>query len=241
VKKTTVILLATSLLALSGCSSSTPKSLSLNDSANVTTMPTFENLNKIPDGWKQEPIAPPAQGEEDQQSAALKKVPPVLYNADKTCSYTQTIGYLPSYDANRGDDYLSKDSIYQQAASGDKLVDKVTTYNVNSNKGLIQFAYAPYDIPTSAVAMAGSPAAAAALAAADKKTNRTYRVTAVRTFDKTLSTGFPLADNAPAGPFGTDASKGLPTVSLIYSCSTKAAFNEDDAKKLIDQTRIALS
>jgi hypothetical protein len=237
VKKTTVVFLAASLLALSGCSS-TPKSLSLNESANITTMPTFENLNKIPDGWKQEPVAPPAQGEEDQQSASLKKNPLVLYNADKTCSFTQNIGYLPSYEANRGDDYLSKDAIYQQAGSGDKLVDKVTTYNVNSNKGLIQFAYASYDIPTSGVAMAGSPAAAAA---AKKSTDRTYRVTVVRTFDKTLSTGIPLADNAPAGPFGTDASKGLPTVSLIYSCSTKTAFNENDAKNLIDQARITLS
>lgn len=236
-KKTTVVLLATSLLALSGCSS-TPKSLSLDENANITTMPTFSNLNKIPDGWAQEPMAPPAQGEEDQASATLKKHPLVIYNADKSCSFTQNIGYLPSYDANRGDDYLSKEALYQQAASGDKLVDKVTTYNVNSNKGLVQFAYASYDLPTSSVAMAGSPAAAEAL---HKSTNRTYRVTAVRAFDKALSTGMPLADNAPAGPFGTDASKGLPTVSLVYSCTTQAAFNEDDAKKLIDQARIELS
>lgn len=238
-KKTSVVLLATSLLALSGCSgASAPKSLSLNESANITTMPTFDNLNKIPDGWAQEPMAPPAPGEEDQASATLKKHPLALYNADKSCSFTQTIGYLPSYDANKGDDYLSKTAIYEQAASGDKLVDKVTTYNVNSNKGLVQFVYASYDLPTSGVAMAGSPAAAEAL---HKSKDRTYRVTAVRAFDKALSTGMPLADNAPAGPFGTDASKGLPTVTLTYSCTSQAAFNEDDAKKLIDQARIALS
>lgn len=239
-KKTTVILLATSLLALSGCSSE-PKSLSLNENANITTAPTFEKIEKIPDGWQQEPVAPAEAGEEDQQSAALKKYPSILYNADKTCSFTQSIGYLPSYEANKGDEYLSKSAVYQQAASGDKLLDKITNYNVNSDKGLIQFAYANYDVPTSSVAMAGSPAAATALQAADKKTNRTYRVTAVRVFDKTLGTGFPLAENAPAGPFGTDATKGLPTVTLIYSCSTQAAYNEDDAKKLIDQARITLS
>lgn len=238
-KKTTVVLLAAGLLALSGCSgASTPKSLSLDGSANITTMPTFDNLNKIPDGWQQDPITPPAQGEEDQASATLKKHPLALHNADKTCSFTQDIGYLPSYDANRGDNYLSKEAVYQQAASGDKLIDSVTTYNVNSNKGLIQFAYTSYDLPISGTAMAGSPAAAEAL---KKSKDRTYRVTAVRTFDKTLATGMPLADNAPAGPFGTDASKGLPTVSLIYSCSTQAAFKEDDAKKLIDQVRISLS
>ena len=236
-KTTTVVLVAASLLALSGCSGA-PKSLSLDESANITTMPTFDNLNKIPDGWQQESIAPPVQGEEDQASATLKKHPLVIYSADKTCSFTQSIGYLPSYDANRGDDYLSKDAIYQQAGSGDKLIEKVTTYNVNSNKGLIQFAYASYDLPTSGVAMAGSPAAAEELR---KSINRTYRVTAVRTFDKALSTGMPLSDDAPAGPFGTDASKGLPTVSLIYSCSKQDAFNEDDAKKLIDQARISLS
>lgn len=239
-KKKTVVLLATGLLALSGCSS-TPKSLSLDENANITTAPTFDNLNKIPDGWQQEPIAPPAEGEEDQASATLKKHPLALYNADKTCSFTQSVGYMPSYYANRGDDFLSRESVYQQAGSGDKLIEKVTTYNVDSNKGLIQFAYASYDIPTAGTAMVGSPAAAMDAAKADTKNNRTYRITAVRTFDKTLSTGFPLADNAPAGPFGTDASKGLPTVSLIYSCTTQAAFNEDDAKKLIDQARISLS
>lgn len=239
-KKTTVVLLATSLLALSGCSSE-PKSLSLDETANITTYPTFENLNTIPEGWQQEPMAPPAEGEENQASATLKKHPLVIYNADKTCSFTQSVGYAPSYDANKGDNYLSKDAVYKQAASGDKLVEKVTTYNINSNKGLIQFAYATYDVPTAGVAMADSPAAAAALQAADKKTTRTYRVTAVRTFDKTLSTGFPLAENSPAGPFGSDASKGLPSVSLIYSCSTQAAFNEDDAKKFMDQARITLS
>lgn len=240
-KKTTVVLLATSLLALAGCSgTAAPKSLSLNENANITTVPTFDNLNKIPDGWAQEPIAPPVAGEEDQASATLKTHPLAIYNADKTCSFTQSVGYLPSYEANKGDDYLSKSAVYQQAASGDKLVDKVTTYNVNSNKGLIQFAYASYDIPTAGMAMVGSPAAEAALKAGDKKA-RTYRVTAVRTFDKALSTGYPLADNAPAGPFGSDAAKGLPTVSLIYSCSTQAAFNEDDAKKFMDQARITLS
>lgn len=236
-KKTTVIVLATSLLALSGCSTA-PKSLSLDENANITTMPTFDNLNKIPDGWQQEPMTPPTEGEVDQATATLKKHPLVIYNADKSCSFTQVIGYLPSYDANRGDDYLSKEALYQQAASGDKLVDKVTTYNVNSNKGLVQFAYASYDLPISGTAMAGSPAAAEELR---KSKNRTYRVTAVRAFDKALSTGMPLADNAPAGPFGTDASKGLPTVSLIYSCTTQASFNEEDAKKLIDQARITLS
>lgn len=235
-KKTTVILLATSLLALSGCSS-TPKSLSLDESVSITTMPTFDNLNKIPDGWQQEPIAPPAQGEEDQATATLKKHPLTIYNADKSCSFKQDIGYLPSYEANRGDNYLSKDAIYQQAGSGDKLLDKVTTYDVNTNKGLLQFAYASYDLPIRGTAMAGSPAAAQELS---KSKDRTYRVTAVRTFDKALSTGMPLADNAPAGPFGTDASKGLPTVSLVYSCTTQAAFNEDDAKKLIDQVRVSI-
>jgi hypothetical protein len=238
VKKTTVVLVATGLLALSGCSIA-PKSLSLDESANITTSPVFDNLNKIPEGWQQEPIAPPAAGEESQASATLKKHPLAIYNADKTCSFTQSIGYLPSYQANRGDDYLSKDAVYQQAASGDKLVDKVTTYNVNSNRGLVQFAYASYDLPTNAMPMAGTPAADALKSGKDK--SRTYRVTAVRAFDKTLATGFPLADNAPAGPFGTDASKGLPTVSLIYSCTTQSAFNEDDAKKLIDQARISLS
>lgn len=238
-KKITVVLLATSLLALSGCSSE-PKSLTLNENANITTAPTFENLNEIPDGWQQEPIAPAEAGAEEQQSAALKKYPAVLYNADKTCSFTQSVGYLPSYEANKGDDYLSKSAVYQQVASGDKLLDKVANYNVNSNKGLIQFAYASYDVPTTGVAMIGSPAAAAVLKDADKNTARTYRVTAVRTFDKTLSTGMPLDEKAPAGPFGTDASKGLPTVTLIYSCSTQAAYNEDDAKKLIDQARITL-
>lgn len=236
-KKITVVLLATILLALSGCSS-TPKSLSLDENANITTMPTFDNLNKIPDGWQQEPMAPPAEGEEAQATATLKKHPLALYNADKTCSFTQSIGYLPSYEANKGDNYLSKSALYQQAAAGDKLVEKVTTYNVDSNKGLVQFTYTSYDLPTAGVAMAGSPAAAEELR---KSTNRTYRVTAVRAFDKALSTGMPLADNAPAGPFGTDSSKGLPTVSLMYSCDTQAAFNEEDAKKLIDQVRISIS
>ena len=242
-KKVAVALLATGLLAITGCSPTAPKSLALGESANITTAPTFESMNKIPDGWQQEPMAPPAPGEEDQATATLKKHPQTLNSADKKCSFVQSIGYLPSYEANRGDDYLSKDGIYQQAASGDKLIDKVTTYNVNSNKGLIQFAYASYDVPTVAVAMASTPAAGEAAknaTAEQKKDNRTYRVTAVRTFDKTLATGIPLADNAPAGPFGTDASKGLPMVSLTYSCTDKAAFNEDAAKKLIDQVRIAL-
>src|SRR6478735_11621829 len=96
VKKTTVVLLATSLLVLSGCSS-TPKSLSLDESANITTAPTFDNINKIPDGWQQEPMAPPGEGEEDQASATLKKHPLALYNADKSCTFTQSVGYMPSY------------------------------------------------------------------------------------------------------------------------------------------------
>lgn len=232
---TTVLLLAT--VAMTGCSQGGEETgLSLSSSTGVKEAATFEPLANMPDGWASSLTSEIPESEKAVAEASFKKNPVRIDKADKSCTYTQQSIVMPSYLANRGDDFLSRSYIYEQAQSGGEMPKgTIEQVPVNTNIGKVAFAYSTYS--TTAYMMGINN-----LAPADGKTEikpgKIYRATAVRVFDSLVDANKAQVAEAPPGLYGSDSKKGLPGIALTYECSKEESFNEEEAKKLFAETRI---
>lgn len=235
-KKILTSLSLVTILAATGCTSASQGDigLSLEEKTGATAVPTFKAMEGVPDGWVSTLTAEIPENEKAEAEAHFRIHPANLTNSDKTCTYSQTQVTMPSYKLNRGEEFLSKDYLYEQSESNGSLPEKeISSIPINTSAGKLEFSYATY-----------SPEITDLTKNTDKEANpleakkaKVYRIVAARVFDVLVERGNQISDSGTA-PFGSDATKILPGVSLTYECSTEEAFKEDEAKALFAATRV---
>jgi hypothetical protein len=237
-KKTLTAVSLLAVLTATGCSSQDGKDLglSLEEKAGVTAISSFQQMEGTPEGWTSTLTTAIPENEKAEAEAYFKLHPVTLQNADKTCTYSQESASMPSYMANRDEEYLSKAYIYQQSeGNGTVPGSSIQSVGVNTSAGKMEFAYSTFN-----------PKVNDLKNNTDKNADPTkvntvqkYRAVAVRIFESPVDQKLKASENAPA-PFGSDASKVLPGVILTYECNTQESFKEDDAKALFNASRIEL-
>lgn len=177
----------------------------------------------VPAGWK----INPSVSLEGQGDLTAAQNPAQIFSEDGKCSYTRQVFHMPSYQSGRTDDFLSRQYVYQVAESNESPAQDTSVITVPADKGQLELFTATY------TGKAGS----------DLKTENgkapesVYRSTAVRVIDKTVKIeGVPMSE----GLFGTDASSGLPVISLSYECIDESSWDEGTWKSLVASTRVSL-
>lgn len=233
-KKTLTAVSLLAVLAATGCTPSGDNGTPLSDKIGASSSPTFSDLKGMPEGWVSSLTAEIPEDEKAEAEAHFKNRPPAQRNADNTCTYDQEQVSLPSYMENRGEDFLSKFFVYQQAESNGNIPkDGATSVPVETSAGKLEFVYTKYD-PKIVDLKSNTDKNASAT---DVKPVQVYRAVAVRVFDTAIKSRI-QPDTQASAPFGSDAAKSLPGVMLTYECKTKDAFSEEEAKSLFAATRV---
>ena len=218
--KTILPVVAVAMLALTSCSAGDTGSL--NKTPKVGGAVFFADT-KAPDGW-----SPKAGYTNNGLKALVAKQNPVALSKDK-CSFTQQVTYLADYYHGRTDDYLTRQYIYDNAQIAGILPAELKTVKVATDSGDLEMLSTSYEVKGAAVGNSK-----------DAKTPDSYRTIAVRVIDNSMTTGY----DVPAGqkgPYGSDASKGLPVVVLTEECPTKGDFNQNDWDALVKATKVELT
>lgn len=254
--KAAVVTIA-SVLVLTGCATAPEKSLekkadgssivpaegviALYSTPEVANIPTW-SVSSLPAGWVQteevvDTNAPDFDAEEYAKYLSFN--PSLIYNEDKTC-YVQALTFFePSNNLGRGDLYLSKNSLYDEADSGWYKISNEKIVNIpTSNGGLLEMYSANIGYPPS---MFGSDGVSA-----DAEVWSAYR-----TIDKSFPNPFPvkrepqvpvlseeqkaagmtIVDNSNVGP---DRTNVLPSYIVSIGCKTKEQLDKVDKQSLLD-------
>jgi len=237
-KKTLTAVSLLAVLAVTGCTSTAKgdMGLSLEEKTGATAAPEFKKMEGTPEGWTSTLTAEIPEGEKEEAEAHFRLHPADLSNADKTCTYSQEPAMMPSYKLNRGEEFLSKDYIYEQSESNGSLPKgEPTSVPVETSAGKLEFAYAAYSPKVTDLKSNTDKNAKAT----DAKTVQVYRAVAVRVFDTLVEQKLQVS-NPVTAPFGSDSTKILPGVVLTYECNTEEAFNEEEAKSLFAASRVEI-
>lgn len=208
------------MMALTSCAAGNSGGL---DKTPKTGEAVFFSDSKAPEGWN-----PKAGYTNNGLKALVSKQNPVALTKG-SCSYTQQITYLADYYHGRTDDYLTRQYIYDNAQVAGILPPALKSVKVSSDSGDLEMLSTSYEVKGSAIGNSK-----------DAKTPDSYRSIAVRVIDNSMSTGY----DVPAGqegPYGSDASKGLPVVVLTEECPTQGEFNQNDWDALLKSTKVALN
>ena len=141
---------------------------------------------------------------------------PVKNNAG-TCTFSPTIAYLPSDNAGRGDSYLTRSYIYENAQISAHLPSALKKKVVSADNTNLEILVSSYDVP-------------------DSKDNGEskkgyYRTVAVRAMDTIVPV-----------PYATDTDvKGLPAVIMTYDCQTANDYKETDLSALLSSVNINMT
>lgn len=212
--------MAVAMMALTSCSSGNTGGL---DKTPKIGSAVFFADSSAPDGWN-----PKAGYTNNGLKPLVAKQNPVALSKDK-CSYTQQITYLADYYQGRTDDYLTRQYIYDNAQIAGILPPALKSVKVSSDSGDLEMLSTSYEVKGSSVGNAK-----------DAKTPDSFRTVAVRVIDNSLSTGYEVPAGQK-GPYGSDASKGLPVVVLTEECPTQGDFNQSDWDALIKSTKVNLN
>lgn len=238
-KKTALIALALiPVFAVAGCSSQTNNDTKVNDqfsTKKIKVEPQWK-IDELTTGvWgKDNPTAPPiptsAPSNEPTGPKTLDPNAPIdesnrsgnptinndtfLYNyvllndTSTKCRMTGRIAYIESYKANRGDEFNSKDYLYSLVPSTENPVSGQKVEKING----YDYAVGNYTTPQTS------------------ETNK-YHKTAVRVFSTPIKIveGNGFGSNE-VGNYNSDLSKGLPVVSIDYSCPSKTDLTDKQWK-----------
>lgn len=212
--------MAVAMMALTSCSSGNAGGL---DKTPKIGSAVFFADSEAPDGWNTK-VGYTNNG---LKPLVAKQNPVALSKGN--CSYTQQITYLADYYHGRTDDYLTRQYIYDNAQIAGILPPALKSVKVSSDSGDLEMLSTSYEVKGSAVGNAK-----------DVKTPDLFRTVAVRVIDNSLSTGYEVPAGQK-GPYGSDASKGLPVVVLTEECPKQEEFNQSDWDALIKSTKVNLN
>lgn len=150
----------------------------------------------------------------DLSEVTGKQNPNPVRNDAGTCTFSPTIAYLPSDSEGRGDSYLTRAYIYENAQISKHLPSVIKKKFISADNTNLEVLVSSYDVPASKDS-------------GDDK-NGYYRTVAVRAMDKIVSV-----------PYATDTdTKGLPAVIMTYDCQTENDYRENDLSALLSSVNI---
>lgn len=212
--------MAVAMMALTSCSAGNDGGL---DKTPKVGSAVFFADSKAPDGWN----VKPGYTNNGLKALVAKQNPVALSKGN--CSFTQQITYLADYYHGRTDDYLTRQYIYDNAQIASILPKDLKTVKVSTDSGDLEMLSTSYEVKGSAVGNSK-----------DAKTPDSYRTLAVRVIDNSLSTGYDIPAGQK-GPYGSDASKGVPVVVLTEECPTQGEFTQNDWDALLKSTKVNLN
>lgn len=177
-----------------------------------------------PDGWK----AKESYSDQAMKALTAKQNPAAL--TDGKCSFTQQVTFLPDYYQSRGDDYLSRQYLYDNAQIAGTLPEALKVISTSTDSKDLEMVSATYVVK-------GVPEKTGKDATV---TPDSFRAIAVRALDKSLNNGY----DVPAGqrgPYESDAAKGLPTIVLIEDCPSQKDFKADQWESLVKSSKVNLT
>lgn len=213
-------LIAVGVLAsfiLTGCSASNSDSKT---TISLGSTPTVSALS-----WKVDATALPEGYKVDTASEGLT-TNVIIKNASSSCEIMFAIEYAASYEAGKGDLFLSKEAVYNQVSrdSGTSTPDVVANIPVDA-KTNVEFVSQ----------QSTAPAASSFSVQGTAKATIINSVYSARTFDTLQDNGFDpdaivakLKESGSAydpnmyskvGLNGSDATKGLPIAKIYYQCN----------------------
>lgn len=148
---------------------------------------------------------------------------------NETCTFSGQVSHVPSFNAGRGDNYLTHNYLYELTESNDQLATEFDTVKIKTDQGKVEALSTKYSHESSTY----NPDTEK-----EEKSTR-YRAVAVRVLD-TL-TDIESFDTEEKGLYGSDASKGLPIITLSYDCNSEDDYDEKEWKKLVGSVHVALN
>lgn len=205
-------LLAIASIALSACSPSADKVVGFDTTPEIGDVIHFSGSTTT-DGWN---IQPSGGTGINATVDAEHPDPSVKGN----CYFSRTVEYLPEGYASRGDDYNSKQFVYDMGSSFRNFDPEVKTITVGTEKSPIELisSSVSYDDPS-----------------AGKTTTRF----AVRAISEVKKSGYDVK-NAPESPYAKNAGEGVPVIFLKADCVKGETLSDDDWNKLMESTKISL-
>jgi len=197
-------------------------SVSLAKTPEVSSKLYFQDTPPL-DGWETKSSAI-VEGRGDLTTA---QNPYQIFSPDNKCSYSRQVFHVPSYQAGRTDDFLTRQYLYEVAESNGASGQDTQTVTVATDKGKLDFLSTSY-------AVKGNSADKEKETDASKSV---YRSNAVRAIDKVVQIE---GVKETEGLFGSDASKGIPVFFLSYECQTQSDWNADTWKALLESTKLSL-
>lgn len=141
-------------------------------------------------------------------------------NSDKTCRFTPTVGYFEENLATRGDEFLSKKYLYDEAEKTDSIPSDTRVISFDSTSGNLASVYASYAVPNN-----GS-------LSQDMNSGDYYRTSSVRAIAKPV-----ILTEDPSNP-GDANSKALPVILLNYDCLNSDDYKESEFKQLVKAIKV---
>lgn len=160
-----------------------------------------------PDGW----TANSSLSVGTRTPRELAQNPQLLESDNNSCSYSRQIFYAPEYQAGRGDDFLTRSSLYQLAETNNVQSPDLANIKVSTDKRPVNLVSMIYDIPSS-----------------EKDGVTGKRAIAIRGIDKLI----PLDEK-------TD-NKGIPFVSMTYDCKDSKDYDDNEWETLVERTSLSL-
>lgn len=199
------------------------ETISTLDAVEISPYVYFDGVQK-PAGWSEKEKASTIGTPGIIKAQSLSE----LKRDDGKCTYSGQILFLPSYQNGRGDDFSTKEYLYQLGEAAGVAPISIESLDVQTDGKPLQTLSTSFEAKNPVL---------------DPKTGKevsstkSYRSVAVRAIDNPV--GIEGAEgNSDKGSYGSDGSKGLPMITLTYECSDKASFNADEWKKLVNSTKI---
>lgn len=168
----------------------------------------FYSMKNIPSGFG----LAAGYNNSDLSEVTGKQNPNPVKNNAGTCTFSPTVAYLPSDFAGRGDNYLTRSYIYENAQISAHSPSAIKNKFVSAGNTNLEILVSSYDVPASKDS------------SDDKKGY--YRTVAVRAIDVTVPV-----------PYASET-KGLPAVIMTYDCQTENDYRESDLSALLSSVNI---
>ncbi|MBC9705748.1 MAG: hypothetical protein H9W81_12425 [Enterococcus sp.] len=223
VKVGIAVILAVLIALLAGKVITSFSTKDLSEKVSVSKWANFENVKSV------EGFTDPAPRSYTGATALVaKQTTNSITKNDGSCEFFGQISHIPSYNAGRGDRYLSENYLYT-LAEGNGVTPELDSVKFKSKSGKIEAVNASYEYET--VVTKGT--------SEETETIKKYRSVAVRVFDSAVE--IDGLETSSEGQFGSDPKKGLPVVVFTYECNSENDFSEKDLKKLISSTTVDLN
>jgi hypothetical protein len=243
-KKALPVLVAIPMLALmlAACSTPAPEtnldgttvvkltavSISLLQTPELTSTPTWTAKDKLA-GWAlEEDEATVIDPTEEKALAELRETQPQPFTSDE-CSASATIEYLPAYNLDRGDLFLTKDSAYSFADANGAVFSNPNTINIvnlsaTDKKGTVEFftgeITSPVDSSSTWVAFRAFDA--------EVKNNSPISESPIALTQEQLDAGMTVNETNQ----GTKTT-GVPIASIKISCVSASALKAVDKQAVV--------